>query len=104
LLANATCTATVRATIPWNSLGTQPCVVEIGELDLVIAPNKKNAAKGNGKGTGKAGEGANDSAAAAAALRGDEDEDDEEEEEEEEESGQRGQSGAIGRAVQVESI
>ena len=29
----------VRATVPWNALGAQPCVVEIGELDLVVAPN-----------------------------------------------------------------
>ena len=28
----------VRATIPWNALGTKSCVVEIGDVDLVVTP------------------------------------------------------------------
>ena len=30
----------VRATIPWNALGTKSCVVEVGDIDLVLAPRE----------------------------------------------------------------
>ena len=30
----------VRATIPWNALGTKSCVVEVGDVDLVLAPRE----------------------------------------------------------------
>ena len=28
----------IRATVPWNALGVEPCVVEIGDVDVVLVP------------------------------------------------------------------
>ena len=33
----------IRATVPWNALGVKPCVVEIGDVDLVLVPNPDRA-------------------------------------------------------------
>ena len=35
----------VRATIPWNALGTKSCVVEIGDVDLVVTPRDDSPAR-----------------------------------------------------------
>ena len=33
----------IRATVPWNALGVEPCVVEIGDVDVVLVPNPDRA-------------------------------------------------------------
>jgi len=104
----------IRATIPWNALGTQPCVVVVEELDLVVAPRRRKRA-GAGKPPGSGGDG--DVGGGYSLWSGppgeDDDhaeEDDMEEGEEEEEvgeeeggwgSGNKGRSGAMDDGVHL---